>query len=51
MNLIQLFVTRFFHNAVFSKTIKELPVVALFGQEKRRVKEKCFSLQSGVKSR
>jgi len=49
MNLIQLFLTSFSHNAVFSKNIKELPLVALFVQEKRSVKEKCFPLQSGVK--
>jgi hypothetical protein len=50
MYLIPLFITRFSHNSIFSKTKKELPLVALFGQEKRRVQEKCFSLQSGVKS-
>jgi hypothetical protein len=47
MNLIQLFVTRFFHNAVFSKTIKELPVVALFGQEKEELKKNAFHFNLG----
>jgi len=51
MDQIQLSVSRFPHNTTFSKTIKELPLVALFGQEKNGVIVKCFPLQSGVITR
>jgi len=43
MDQFQLFVSRFFHNAFFSKTIKELPLVALFSQEENRLYEKMLS--------
>jgi hypothetical protein len=49
MNLIQLSASRFFYKAVFSKPSKDLPAVALLGQEKNSgFLQKCFPLQSGV---